>query len=298
MADSSNPSTEVQTPDPSKNALKKGIFTNALLEGEDPQAVEVIVEDVINRFEVDDASGEIYARRFVQTTMQINRLNKAQIDYVEGYMQSELARQEFCRQVGISTIFSKDLPDWYFTAETKPREEAMQILKILKEAERLVANYSVDLITRAKGVVPNLWRFLMGEEGGATQKVNTFGDRLASLYKKPTPQENLKALIEIVEHNYEYELQWAKSSQRFDSIVQGIRGQATMEAMSNPNWARADSLYHRRSQDLVQTLVSLKHEKATKTQQVLEMIEPIKTSNKPARKSKRIKSEQSVIQDA
>ena len=298
MADSSNPSTEVQTPDPSKNALKKGIFTNALLEGEDPQAVEVIVEDVINRFEVDDASGEIYARRFVQTTRQINRLNKAQIDYVEGYMQSELARQEFCRQVGISTIFSKDLPDWYFTAETKPREEAMQILKILKEAERLVANYSVDLITRAKGVVPNLWRFLMGEEGGATQKVHTFGDRLASLYKKPTPQENLKALIEIVEHNYEYELQWAKSSQRFDSIVQGIRGQATMEAMSNPNWARADSLYHRRSQDLVQTLVSLKHEKATKTQQVLEMIEPIKTSNKPARKSKRIKSEQSVIQDA
>ena len=298
MAYSTNPSTSVQTPDPSKNALKKGIFTNALIEGEDPEAVEVIVEDVINRFEVEDASGEIYARRFVQTTMQINRLNKAQIDYVEGYMQSELARQEFCRQVGISPIFSKDLPDWYFTTESKPREESRWIWRALKEAKWLQTNYSVDLIIRAKGSVPNLWRFLMGEEGSPTQKVHTFGDRLATLYKKSTPQENLKVLIETIEHNYDYELKWAKSTQRFDLVVQGIRGRATMEAMSNPNWARADSLYHRRSQDLVQTLVSLKHEKASKTQQVLEMIEPIKTSNKPARKSKRIKSEQVVVQDA
>ena len=298
MADSTNPSTAVQTPDPSKNALKKGIFSNALLEGEDPHAVEVIVEDVINRFEVEDASGEIYARRFVQTTMQINRLNKAQIDYVEGYMQSELARQEFCRQVGISHNFSNNLPDWYFTTKSKPREESRWIWGALKEARWLQTNYSVDLIIRAKGSVPNLWRFLMGEEGSPTQKVHTFGDRLATLYKKSTPQENLKVLIETIEHNYDYELKRAKSAQRFDLVVQGIRGRATMEAMSNPNWARADSLYHRRSQDLVQTLVSLKHEKATKTQQVLEMIEPIKTSNKPARKSKRIKSEQAVVQDA
>lgn len=298
MADSTNPSTPVQTLDPSKNALKKGIFTNALIEGEDPHAVEVIVEDVINRFEVEDASGEIYARRFVQTTMQINRLNKAQIDYVEGYMQSELARQEFCRQVGISTIYSKNLPDWYFTSETKPRSEAVWIFDALNEAEWLLEKYSVDLITRAKGSVPNLWRFLMGEEGSATQKVHTFGDRLATLYKKSTPQENIKALIEIIEHNYDYELKWAKSAQRFDLVVQGIRGQATMEAMSNPNWARADSLYHRRSQDLVQTLVSLKLEKTAKSEQVLELIEPIKTRNKPPRKSKRIKSEQVVVQDA
>lgn len=298
MADLANPSTPVQTNDPSRNALKQGIFTNALLEGEDPQAVEVIVDDVINRFEVSDATGQIYARRLVQTTMQINRLNNAQSDYVDGYMQGETCRQEFCRQIGLPPIFSKELPDWFFADEEGPRKEAIQILDAVNEAGWLKRNHSVDRMTRAKSLVPNLWKLLMGEEGSAIQRVHTFGEYLAHTYKKSTAIENLSEFLSIMEGNYKYELLWARSAHRFDTIVKGIRATATMEAMSNPNWLRADSLYHRRSQDLVETLVSLKHEKSANHQSVIGVIKPIETVEKSARKPKRLKGAHVVVQEA
>jgi hypothetical protein len=138
----------------------------------------------------------------------------------------------------------------------------------------------------------------MGEEGSATQKVHTFGERLANMYRRSTAQENLQEFIDIMENNYKYELMWANNEQRFDAVVLGIRAKAMMEAMSNPNWLRADTLYHRRSQDLLQTLVNLKHENAPKTQQVLHVIEPLNKVAKIDRKSKRIKGVQTEVQDA
>ena len=280
MAHETSPSTAVGKNDPSRNALKRGIFTNALLDDEDPQDVEVIVDDLINRFDADDASGEICARRLVQTTLQIKRLNQAQLDYVDGYMQSETVRQEFCRQVGISTSLGKDLPSWYFTTEPKARKTARIFLIAVKEAKWLKKNHRVDLMIRAKEVVPELWSLLMGDDEGPIVKVHTFGERLASMYKKANAQENLQAFIEAMDNNHPYELMWAQSDQRFDSIVRGLRSKAMLDAMSNPNWARADSMYHRRSQDLLQTLVSLKHEKNRSDQPVLEVLETTKQKRK------------------
>jgi len=282
MAHETSPSTAVGKTDPSRNALKRGVFTNALLDDEDPQDVEVIVDDLINRFDASDASGEICARRLVQTTLQIKRLNQAQLDYVEGYMQGESVRQEFCRQIGVSTSFGKDLPSWYFDSDADSRQQARFINKTLNEAAQLKKNYSVDRMTRAKVLFPNLWFYLMGEEGSAIQKVHSFGDRLGSLYKKATPYENLQALIDEIKSEHHFILLWAQNENRYESIVRGLRSQAMLDAMSNPNWARADSLFHRRSQELLQTLVSLKHEKNRSDQAVLEVLE----SSKPKRKSK------------
>ena len=298
MAQPTSPSTAVGKTDSSRNALKRGIFSNSLIQGEDPEAVEVIVDDVIKSFDVKDASGEIFARRLVQTTIQTKRLMQAQIDHVEGYMQSEGARQEFCRQVGIFPTESRNLPAWFFTTQQEPREDAKHYLRAVGEAKWLKSNHSVDKMTRAKSVVPDLWLILMGEEGSATQKVYTFGERLSIMYKRSTAQENLQEFIDMMEKNYKYELMWASSEQRFDTVVQGIRAKAMMEAMSNPNWLRADTLYHRRSQDLLQTLVNLKHENSPKTQQVLHVIEPLNKVVKTDRKSKRIKGVQTEVQDA
>ena len=275
--------------DPSRNALKRGIFSNTLIEGEDPQAVEIIVDDVIKSFDVKDASGEIYARRLVQTTIQTKRLMQAQVDYVEGYMQSESARHEFCRQIGIFPTESGRLPAWFFTTQPDPREDAKHYLRAVEEAKWLKDNHNVDKMTRAKNLVPDLWLVLMGEERSAIQKVHTFGERLAGLYKRSTAQENLQEFTNIMESNYKYELMWASNEQRFETVVQGIKAKAMMEAMSNPNWLRADTLYHRRSQDLLQTLVNLKHENAPKTQQVLQVLDPLNKVAKVDRKSKRTK---------
>lgn len=294
MAHETSPSTAVGKNDPSRNALKRGIFTNALLDDEDPQDVEVIVDDLINRFDASDASGEISARRLVQTTLQIKRLNQAQLDYVEGYMQGETVRQEFCRQVGMTTLLGKDLPSWYFDSDADARKQARFLYKTLNETSHLRSSYSVDRMTRAKQLFPNLWFYLMGADGSAVQKVHSFGDRLGSLYKKATPCENLQALIDEIKSEHQFNLLWAQNEKRYESIVRGLRSQAMLDAMSNPNWARADSLFHRRSQELLQTLVSLKHEKNRSEQPALEVLE----TTKPKRKLKALSKDVEPKKDA
>lgn len=294
MAENTSPSTTAGKNDPSRNALKRGIFTNALLHDEDAQDVEVIVDALINRFDAGDASGEICARKLVQTTLQIKRLNQAQLDYVEGYMQGESIRQDFCRQVGIPTQSSKDLPSWYFDCDVSSRNNARFLNKTLSEALQLKSNYSVDRLTRAKVLFPNLWFYLMGEDGSAIQKVHSFGDRLGSLFKKPTPNENLQALIENIRSETYFDLLWAQNERRCEAVVRGLRAKAMLDAMSNPNWARAESLFHRRSHDLLQTLVSLKHEKNRSEQPVLEVLE----TTKPKRKSKALAKDVEPKKDA
>ena len=294
MAENTSPSTAVGKHDPSRNALKRGIFSNTLQEDEDAQDVEAIVDDLINRFDASDAAGEICARRLVQTTLQIKRLNQAQLDYVEGYMQGEPVRQEFCRQVGLQISISKNLPWWYFESDADSRTIARSYAKAQKEAIYLKNNYSVDKLTNVKVLFPTLWIYLMGEEGSAIQKVHSFGDRLASLYKKSTPFENLQSLIDEISSEQQFDLVWAENEYRFELVVGGLRAQATLDAMSNANWARADSLFHRRSQDLLQTLVSLKHEKNRSEQPALEVLE----TTKPKRKSKALAKDVEPKKDA
>lgn len=296
MADKTSPGEAVGKTDRPRNALKRGVFSNVLLADEDPQDVEVIVDDVIKRFEVEDSAGEICARRLVQTSMQIKRLNQAQLDYVEGYMQGESMRQEFCRQVGITTLSSKSLPSWYFVDDPDSREHARRLLRAVREALHLQTNYTVDRMIRVKELYPRLWRYLMGDEGSAVQKVHTFADRLAGLYKKATPHENLRELIDALKEKHNNDLLWAENEDRFDSVVRGLRGQALLDAMSNPNWARADSLFHRRSQDLLQTLVSLQHEKNRCKTPVLDAIEPTKDKKRSQRRDRALQTDGEVKQ--
>jgi hypothetical protein len=284
----------------SRNALKRGVFTNALMPGEDPEAVEVIVDDVIDRFELRDATGEICARRFVQTTLQIKRLNDAQLAYVEGFMQSEEVKSEFCRQVGITPMRAHELPSWYFSQNEERRTRARFICEVVEDATDLLKNYSVDKMTRAKSLYPHLWRAVMGPEGSATEKVHTLGERIGTTYKKATPHENLQVYINELEEKFVWMLFWARDEDRCESIVNGLRAKATLDAASNANWVRADGLFHRRSQDLMQTMVSLRldAQRIDGSSAKLELIEPKPKKTKrlqaTQKRSKTQKSEQAA----
>ena len=65
MANQTGPRTTVGKINSSRNALKKGIYTNAVLEGEDIQALEELALDISESYCVNDAAGEILVRRFL-----------------------------------------------------------------------------------------------------------------------------------------------------------------------------------------------------------------------------------------
>jgi len=266
-----------------RNALKRGVFTNTLMPEEDPDAVEQVVENLCNQFQVDDASGEILVRRFVQNTMKIKRLDQAQADYAEGYMHSEQARHEFCDYVGLSQSDASELPSWYFFSDEESGEKARYIMQVRTEALDLKEKHSADLMVSAKKRYPDLWHYVMGAEGSHVAKLHGLGERLMLLFKETSAPLNLQALVAHLEKRYRFEIYWAQDEERYTSVVCAIRAKAELDAMTNPNWTRADSLYHRKTQDLLATLISILQ---SKRRGDFAPIEFVALSTTPARKRK------------
>lgn len=247
----------------SRNALKKGIYTNALLPGEDPQALEELTQNLRDSYLICDAAGEITVGRFLQHTLQTKRLQQAQIDLVEAKMHRQSTRLKFCEQVNLTPSDAENLPDWYFDHDPIPKEQALVIFQAFQDAEQLKNNYTPDLMHAAKNKFPHLWEYLMGKPGSANQKVYaTLGERLASHYKQSQPQSNIQRFLDELNNEFPYELLWAENEVRYKSIIAGLRSDAFLEVMSDPNLNKAEAALHRRMHDLLTSMVALKRENA------------------------------------
>ena len=272
MAKHTGPRTAVGKLNSSRNALKKGIYSNALLPNEDPQALEALADDLGRRFDVQDAAGEILVNRLLQTTLQSNRLQTAQANLIRAKMHTMEVRRAFCVQVGIDVLAATELPNWYFEEDDTKRQAALEMTNVWAEAKILKQNFSTDLILRARKEFPSLWRYLMGPDGSAIQKVHaTMGERIATLYKHPSPLSNLQELINELEKKHQHALLYAKNAERYEAVINGLRSKAVLDVYSDPNWSRADAATHKRTNELVGSLLGLQRENSKI--QPLEVIE-------------------------
>lgn len=272
MAKHTGPRTAVGKLNSSRNALKKGIYSNALLPNEDPQALEALADDLGRRFDVQDAAGEILVNRLLQTTLQSNRLQTAQANLIRAKMHTMEVRRAFCVQVGIDVLAANELPNWYFEEDDTKRQAALEMTNVWAEAKILRENFSTDLILRARKEFPSLWRYLMGPDGSAIQKVHaTLGERIATLYKHPSPLSNLQELINELEKKHQHALLYAKNAERYEAVINGLRSKAVLDVYSDPNWSRADAATHKRTNELVGSLLGLQRENSKL--QPLEVIE-------------------------
>ena len=263
MANQTGPRTAVGKINSSRNALKKGIYTNAVLPGEDVQALEELAVDISDSYGVKDAAGEIVVRRFLQHTLQSNRLQAAQADLIQSKMHGHRVRQEFCIEVNLSAHCAAQIPDWYFTEDDRPKEKARQIYAAFAEATWLKKHFTPDLMLAAKTKCPNLWLYLMGAQGSATQKVYaTLGERLGALYSQQQPQSNIQKFMDMLKEEKYYELLWGENESRYLAVIAGLRAKAVLDVVSDPNWSKAEGALHRRSQDLLGSLIALKRENA------------------------------------
>ena len=263
MANQTGPRTTVGKINSSRNALKKGIYTNAVLAGEDIQALEELALDISESYCVNDAAGEILVRRFLQHTLQTNRLQSAQTAMIEAKMHSHACRQDFCNEVNLQPIDASLIPSWYFESDVVRKATAKSIYLGYQEAEWLMKNHSPEMMLQAKTKLPKLWLMIMGETGSATQKVYaTLGERMASLYGQAHPKSNIQLFMESLEQKHRFDLLWGENEDRYKAVIAGLRAKAVLDVLSDPNWSRAEGALHRRSQDLLGSLVALKRENA------------------------------------
>lgn len=252
------PKTQEGKSKSAKNSLKFGIFSSVLLPGEDKEAVEDLIANLKTKFALTHGAGEVLASRYVHTSLQLNRLQQAQLAVAEGKRYSNKAREKFCVDAGMYFRSAEEVPDWYFNADQAPRAKALFIESVTNDAYLLKSHYSPDLMTLAKTKLPYLWEFAMGKEGDPRQKVHTLGTYLGAEFGSTQPQTNIQCLIKKLETDYKYELLWAQNLDRFEAIIRALDAQAILDTMTDANLVRAESLLHRRSQELLSTMHQLK----------------------------------------
>jgi hypothetical protein len=252
------PKTQEGKSKSAKNSLKFGIFSSVLLPSEDKQAVEAFIENLKSTFALSHGAGEVLASRYAHTSLQLNRLQQAQLAIAEGKRYSNKSREKFCIDAGMYYRSAEEVPDWYFNGDQEPRTKALFIESVNNDAYYLKNHYSPDLMTLAKTKLPFLWEFVMGEEGDPRQKAHTFGTYLGAKFGSSQPQTNIQSLIKKLEADYKYELLWAQNLERFEAIIRALDAQAILDTMTDVNLVRAESLLHRRSQELLSTMHQLK----------------------------------------
>ena len=128
------PKTEEGKSKSAKNSLRFGIFSSVLLPSEDKQAVEGLIENLKTTFALTHGAGEVLASRYAHASLQLNRLQLAQLAIAEGKRYSHKSREKFCIDAGMYFRSAEEVPDWYFSEDQAPRAKALFIEAVANDA--------------------------------------------------------------------------------------------------------------------------------------------------------------------
>ena len=246
----------------SKNALKSGIYANKLLEGEDPQQLQNTIDGLVQDFNVTNTIGYQLAQELAQVMLRMTRAERWRATLIAAHLAKHSTRVEFSHQLNLSVLGAASLPDWYFNDSQVDRGRAQSIYNAYIDLNYLIKNHSADRMMRVKAELPDLWVFVMGKSE-ATEKVYTFSDRLSRYSSKTDPVMRLKDLKTHILENYSHEVLWAKSENRYEAVLDGLRAQVQMELSANPNLQRDETALHRRKTDLIGQLMQISRESQT-----------------------------------
>jgi len=245
-----------------KNALKSGVYSNRLMDGEDPELIQETIDALVKDFHITTMHGYQLAQELTQTMLKMTRSERWQCDLIGAHMAKHKTRYEFAVQLDLSVMGVSKLPDWYFDNCQKSRVRARKVLNAFVELDHLISNHSADLMQQIKAALPDLWWFVMGTSQ-ATERVYTFSDRLSKYTNLSEPILRLKSLREhMIEKEY-YEIAWAQSEARYESVLSGLRAQAHMDLAVDPNLQRSETSLHRRKTDLMAQLMQMSRESQT-----------------------------------
>lgn len=243
----------------SKNAIKIGIYTNTLMEGESQEEIDELLEHLRDNHPSDNAQVEMMHRCYAQSLLKSRRLQEAEAALIEAHMHMQSSRKEFCRQVNISPLLEDGVPDWFFSEEAAPKQLAIQRGMSMFEALDLKRHHTLELSLSARTQYPNLWKEVMGPH--AINPKQSLGERLQVLYVTGNPHSNLQAFADDYRDRYKYELMWTRNSQRYLSVINALKAKAMLEISSRPDWLKIENLQHKRRMELTHTLLAIdKHE--------------------------------------
>jgi hypothetical protein len=211
----------------SKNSRKSSIFVKGYLPWEDVEQKQLMHQQLCDQWDANDPTKQILISTIEQGHLELERIMFAQKQKVEGAMQSLNIAQEFCKQAGLSILSAQELPSWYFADDGGQKENAIWLDEVWLEASKFQKSFHDSLIPTIAQRYPKLYEYVMDGQPNNASFLLALGQR----YKQSTPVLNLSAVMNEISEEYGQHLQWAADPVRYQTIIDGIRGNQMMLAM-------------------------------------------------------------------
>jgi hypothetical protein len=249
---STGPKTVAGKAKSSKNARKASIFTKAYLAWEDQVQQQEQLDQLTEQWQAYDPSRQLILRTIEHCQLGIERMMYAERLQIEGAMQSLDIATEFCARARFSPVEYMTVPSWYFMGEEGQwhKDHAVKLCKAYDQAKTFKAHYTDLLSAQVASQYPDLYRYVLSGCAVGT----TFLTALGQQFKQATPVMNLNALINEIDKDYVYYLRWGQDPERYQAIVDGIRGERMLKVMDLERNSRYATAFQNR---LIKGLTSL-----------------------------------------
>ena len=255
----------------SRNAIKLGVYSNALMPGESEQELQELNNALRESLNVQDGASEVLLRTISQSVLKTKRLHDAEVRLVQTHLARQESRKEFSYQANISPLLNDRLPDWYFNDDPEPKNRASVRYKAICEASVLKDNFKLEYSLQARTLFPNLWAEVMGRE--AINPRQSLGERLLARYGQPKPEFNLQAFIDDYYKKYQLDMLWGENHERYEMVIENLRAKALLEVIVRPDLVKVQMQLHRRSIEAMETIQRLN---AARAIEMVSVVSPVK----------------------
>lgn len=210
----------------SQNARKASIFYQGYLPWEKPEEKQAEFMALTEQWQAHDPTRQLILRGVVQASLGLERMMYAERMVIEGAMQSTTIAKKFYEEAGLDLFnplgYTK-LPAWYFVGGDHEKKVALYLAKIYDQADGLKSRYSDALVAQVPQLFPDLYEYVMQKQQGSFLTI------LGQRYKQSTPVMNLTVMMNTLLEKYPHHFQWAQAPERYQAIIDGLRGQQMIE---------------------------------------------------------------------
>ena len=143
----------------SQNARTNCIFVKGLWDDEDPQALQAFMHGLQKEWGA-EPSAQIHLMFIEQAVIEVQRIQLAVKERIEGKMQSINIAHQFASETGLSV--TSNFPHWFFAQDDeRQKEAALEIAKVKTEADYLYAHYTDRLAPNLATEFSHLYKYVM-----------------------------------------------------------------------------------------------------------------------------------------
>jgi hypothetical protein len=264
------PKTQLGKQTSAKNSRKSGIFTKGYLDWENVEQKQQMHQRLCEQWGANDVTSQIFIASLEQAHLEYERIMYAQKLKIDAAMMQLDIAKEFARLANLSTQTAHQLPSWYFMEDDEEKLLAIWLDQVWLQANHLRENFHDNLVPKIAQNYPQLYEEIMRNASPHDSFLQVLGSR----FQQTTPTLNLGKLMNEIGEDYRHHLQWAQDPVRYQTIINGLRGNLMSEAMDLEKNSRYLGNAQNRMLKSVQALTALKQIKEKNAPLAVELVNP------------------------